>query len=251
MQRPVSTQPAVDPRVAIVSLSVVVVAALVGPSHLRSMSALLVYVAVVTVALGGGVGRLGVVAKRLAPFFVIIIALNGLAVTGEAVTVFGRRVVSREGVIAGVFFSSRLAVMALAAAALVRMAPPERFALGAHALARPFSPRLARSAAFHGFLAMSFVPLFAGELERIRVAQSFRGASLGGGLRRRLDSVRLIVVPLLLSAIYRSGQLAMVVELRDIRRRFGRGVALAPPRASDLVFLASTLIVVVAAFLLG
>jgi energy-coupling factor transport system permease protein len=241
-----------DPRINIAAFAALIVAALFA---MRSTGALLLlfgYVSLVAVGFGGGVrGWLGDL-RRLVPFFVIIVILNGLAVPGEAaLSVFGRRVLSVEGVRAGAFFSVRLAVMALALLALVRTTPADAFARGVHALLRPVAPRLARSAAMHGFLAMSFVPLFADEFRRIRVAQSFRGATMGGGFRSRALSVRALVVPLIISAIRRSEQLALVVELRDIRDRMARSMGLASPRPAAVSFGIITLAVIVAAFSVG
>jgi energy-coupling factor transporter transmembrane protein EcfT len=110
---------------------------------------------------------------------------------------------------------------------------------------------MAEGAAMHGFLAMSFVPLFTDEFRRVRVAQSFRGASLGGGFRSRVHSVRALIVPLIISAIRRSEQLALVVELRGIRERMARSMGLAAPGPAAVSFALVTLAVIVAAFTAG
>jgi len=247
-----SVNAGIDPRIAIITAVALIAAALAGPRSIGAMTALMFYSILVTIVLAGGIPAVMAALRRLVPFVIIILVLNGLAVPGEAaLAVFGRRLLSVEGLEAGAFFAVRLAVMALALTALIRMAPPEQFARGVHALIRPLSPGVARSAAFHGFLAMSFVPFFAGEFERIRMAQSFRGGSFTGGFVRRIESVRLVVVPLLLSAIHRSGQLATVVELRDIRTRIGRSLKLASPRSVDFAFLALTLAVILGALRLG
>ena len=94
---------------------------------------------------------------------------------------------------------------------------------------------------------MSFVPLFGDEFHRIRHAQSFRGGGLQGGFRDRVDAVRLIVVPLLLSAIRRSEQLAMVVELRGLRVRLASANEFGRPRAGDYAFALATGAVITAA----
>jgi len=156
-----------------------------------------------------------------------------------------------EGIRAGAFFGVRLAVMVLALAALVRTTPADAFARGVHALLRPLSPAMADAAAMHGFLAMSFVPLFSDEFRRIRIAQSFRGASLARGVRSRVLSVRTLVIPLIISAIRRSEQLALVVELRGIRTRVSRGMRLPRPRGAAVSFGLLTLAVIVAAFVSG
>lgn len=68
-----------------------------------------------------------------------------------------------------------------------------------------------------------------------------------GGFRERIGAVRLIIVPLLLSAIRRSEQLAMVVELRGLRARLGRAGSFSPLRAADYAFAFTTVTVIAAA----
>lgn len=241
-----------DPRINIGAFVALILASLFALRSAGALVVLFVYVSLVAVVLGGGVRTWLADLRRLSPLFGIIVLLNALAVPGRpALSVFGWNLLSIEGLRDGVFFALRLAVMVLALSSLVRTTPADAFARGIHALLRPFSPGMADSAAMHGFLAMSFVPLFADEFRRIRIAQSFRGASLARGFRSRVHSVRTLVVPLIISAIRRSGQLALVVELRDIRARVSRGMRLPAPRGAALSFGLVTLAVIVAAFAAG
>ncbi|MDH3196717.1 MAG: hypothetical protein OEO21_00600 [Candidatus Krumholzibacteria bacterium] len=210
-------------RTAIVLSALCVGAALLAPRSIPAMAGLAALSGAFCLA-AGGAGALGGVARRLVPLVLLVVVLNGLVAGGEpVVAVAGRKVLSREGLVAGVFFALRLAAMVLALAALVAAAPPEAIARALHTFLRPFSGRLAEAVAFHGFIASSFVPLFRREFERVRLAQSFRGADLGGGPLRRARAARALVVPLLLSAIRRAEQLALVVELRGLRARIARG----------------------------
>jgi len=229
-------------------LGAVIVAALFGVGATASMVLLFLWVVIVNLVLAGGIRELASHLRRLVPFVAIIVLLNGLAVPGvPAVSVSGYRVLSVEGLVAGVFFAIRLAVMFLALAALLRMVAPEALARATALLVRPFSTRAAGAISFHTFLAMSFVPLFGDEFRRIRHAQSFRGGGMRGGFRDRVDGVRLIIIPLLLSAIRRSEQLAMVVELRGLRERLARANTLGRPRAADYAFALATAAVITAA----
>jgi len=208
---------------AIVLSVLLVAAALLAPRSIAAMGTVAALAALFCAA-AGGAGVLLPVARRVVPLFVLVVVLNGAVAPGAAaVTVAGREILSREGLLAGVFFGLRLVAMVLALAALVAAAPPEAIARALHRFLRPFSARLAEAVAFHGFIASSFVPLFAREFERVRLAQSFRGADLGGGPLRRARAARALVVPLVLSAIRRSEQLALVVELRGLRARIARG----------------------------
>ena len=234
-----------DPRVAFLVMVAVVVASLLVIRQSRGMLVLGVFVcawhAVVT-------GRLAATARsllRLLPFALVIIVLNAVLVPGDAlVTIAGRRVISRPGLEDGVFFALRLVVLLMAVAAWVGTASPEAMARSAYDAVRRVSARAASNVALFVFMSMGFVPLAADEFQRIRVAQSFRGGRLEGGLWRRAETARAWLVPLLVSTIHRSGQLAMTVELRDIRARLPRTIE--PPRfaAADAMLAAAAVAVV-------
>ena len=93
--------------------------------------------------------------------------------------------------------------------------------------------------------------MFADEAKRVRIAQRFRGGGFDGGLLHRAAAARMLLVPLLLSAIHRSGHLAMAVELRGIRSSID--VLFEDERAgrNDVVFALLTSMVLVLAFLIG
>jgi len=185
---------------------------------------------------------------RVAPFALLIVLLNAVLVPGDALLAWaGHRVVSREGLVDGVFFALRLGVMLMAISVLLAATSPETLARAAYDLVRRVSERAATQVALFVFLAMGFVPLFADEFERIRVAQAFRGGDFSGGMRRRVGTVHAWLVPLLLSAIHRSGQLAFAVELRDVRHRLPRTIEAPRARAQDVAVLIITAAVVVAA----
>ena len=72
------------------------------------------------------------------------------------------------------------------------------------------------------FLSFGFLPLFADELERVRLAQRFRGGGLEGGFGRKLRGVRLLLVPLFVSAFRRADELAFAMESRCYNGGEGR-----------------------------
>lgn len=242
------TRRSFDPRVAIVATALVVAGALFAVTSKLGMVLVLVYVTGLYLLGGGGVGEGLTHLQRLWFFLLLIVAINGVLISGTpVVTVAGRDIVSVEGLFEGAFFCLRLVVLYFSMAALLVLAPAERFAQGTFAMVRPVSERLARRLALYGFLSLGFVPLFAREFERIRLAQMFRGADLHGGLRRRLLSVRPLLLPLVLSAIHRSHQLAVVVELRGLKDRMGSAIALPRPGLRDLALILATLGVLAAA----
>jgi energy-coupling factor transporter transmembrane protein EcfT len=240
--------PARDPRPRLGAFVVFVAGVMFAASGIGAISAMLGYAIAVHFGARRGAGELGDDLGRLWVFVVLIVVVNGYFVAGDPVVSVGRHALgSREGLEAGVFFSMRLLALYLAMALLVRTTPPEELAAGVHALIRPLSPRLARRVAFHSFVTMSFIPVFAAEFRRVRIAQSFRGGTLSGGLGERVRAARLLIVPLILSAIHRSSQLAIVSELRGLEGRLGDLLEVRSPRAVDLALPVVTLAVVVAA----
>ena len=64
-------------------------------------------------------------------------------------------------------------------------------------------------------MALRFVPTLLEEYDRIRTAQTARGASVGAGpLRARLRALAAVVIPLLSSALRRAEELADAMEAR-------------------------------------
>jgi energy-coupling factor transport system permease protein len=237
-----------DPRPRVVSFAVVVASAMVVVTGVAAMTAVLAYVLVLFFAAGRPARELYVHASRLLPFVVIIMVLNGWIVPGPAVvSVGGHGVLSRDGLASGAFFSVRLCVLYMATAVLLATTAPEEFAAAVFAFARPFWPRAAARLAFYGFVSMSFVPLFADELRRVRQAQSFRGGGLSGGFVARVRGTRVLVVPLVVSAVRRSEQLAMVTELRGLKDRLGESLVIGRARAADAALPALTVAVVIGA----
>lgn len=237
-----------DPRVAFLASALVVAASLTTVHEPRALLALLVFVCGWHLVLAG---RPGVTARSLArvlPFAMVIVVLNAVLVPGEAlVSVAGRRVVSREGVADGVFFALRLAVMLMAVSAFLATAAPESMARGVYDVLRRFSRRAASQVALFVFMSMGFVPLVADEFHRIRVAQSFRGGDFSGSVWRRAETARAWMVPLLVSAIHRSGELAKTVELRGIRERLAHTIEAPRLGFADVLLAAATVAVVVLA----
>jgi energy-coupling factor transporter transmembrane protein EcfT len=155
--------------------------------------------------------------------------------------------VSRQGFDDGVFFALRLGVMWVASASFLSASTPESMARGAFDVLRRFSRDAAERTALFVFLAIGFVPLLKDEFARVRVAQSFRTGPFSGNLWRRADVVRSWVVPILVSVIHRSGELAKTVELRSIRERLVRSIE--PPAttfADAVLILAMTAAAIVA-----
>ena len=225
-----------DPRFLILTFLVLILFTFAVP---RSAGLLILVAYVAVLAIIAGTPPLAIV-RRLRPmvfFFLFALILNAILVAGRPLPGL-LSFLSVEGFVAGVYMGLRIIVIYLAAFVFLEVLSQEAAARGVAALVRPFSPRLSRRLALYGFLSLGFVPLFADEFDRIRTVQRFRGGTLDGGVKTRLASVRLLLVPLLISAIHRSGQLALAVEVRGIKRTIANVLAIPPPQSRDYVFAA-------------
>jgi energy-coupling factor transport system permease protein len=251
MQSDANVMPAVrwkpsDPRALLVSVLLVVVASVVLVRTLPAMLGLFVFVVIWYAASARRPSSIVALLRRLLPFAMVIVALNALLVPGDAlVRIAGHRILSVPGTHDGVFFALRLGVMLTSVSLLLAATDPESLASGVHDLLRRISPSLAARVAFFTFLSMGFVPLFVDEIQRVRVAQSFRGGDLKGGMLHRAGSLRMWLVPVLMSAVRRSGELALAVELRDTRRRLVNSIPAPRARTVDMAWLMLVIAVVV------
>ena len=187
--------------------------------------------------------------KGIGVFVLLIIAINAVLVSGESLAP-GLPFPTREGIMSGVHSAVRVLVLYFGAVVFLAVMSPEEMARGLSAFLSPLSQDLARRTALYVFLSFGFLPLFADELERVRVAQRFRGGGLEGGFGRKLRGVRLMLVPLFVSAIHRSAHLAMAVELRKVETTIGNILTLDRPSQRDYVFVIATLVVIAAAGLI-
>jgi energy-coupling factor transporter transmembrane protein EcfT len=229
-----------------------VVASLVCVREAGAMLGLLGFVCAWHVVASGGLNATATSLRRVTPFAIMVVLLNAVFGPGEAIVSLGPvRLVADRGLTNGVFFALRLAVMLMSASLLLCATSPETLARGLYDAVRIFSRAAGERVALFVFLAMGFVPLIADEFHRIRRAQSFRGGDismeLSGGLRRRAEAARASLIPLLVSAVHRSGQLAMAVELRDVLHRLPRTIETPRFAPVDAALVLSTVAAIVAA----
>ncbi|NIO29409.1 MAG: hypothetical protein GTO29_12760 [Candidatus Latescibacteria bacterium] len=233
-----------DPRFAIFALVLLIVSAFVVRRP-GGMLCLLVYVLLLHSLSGASAGSIWKRSKKILLFALLAVVLNAVLVSGEPlVTVSGRQIVSKEGFSRGIYFFMQIFVLYHSTVLFVLFTSQEAVAQGISALIKPLAPKLANKMAFYAFVSIGFLPLFFEEFERIATLQRFRGGGLQGGPLQKLRGTRLLIVPLFLSAIQRSGQLAMVVELRGLRDAAGELLELGRPSIRDCVFIGVTLTVV-------
>lgn len=237
-----------DPRFLITAFALILMSVFVF-AHTNGLLCVLVYVLVLHRLAGLSVKTLTSGAKNMAFFVLFIIAINSVLNSGEPL-IGAVPFISREGLAMGVHQSVRVLVLYFTTVVFLGVASPEDIARGLSAFLKPFSPNGARRVALYGFLSIGFLPVFADEVQRIRIAQGFRGGGMEGSLMRRLAGVRLLLVPVFLSAVQRSGHLAVAVELRDIKTTIGGILVLETPSQKDYVFVVVTAVILVAAWLI-
>ncbi len=230
-----------DPRAVLAATAALVAASLLSVPGAAPMLGLLAFVTAWHVAITGSATATAASLRRIVPLALVIVVLNAVFGPGRAlVSVHGVRLVADTGLANGVFFALRLALMLMGVSLLLAAVTPESLARGLYDMLRRITPRGAERVALFVFLSMGFVPLIGDELRRIRIAQGFRGGDLSGGVWRRVESARAWLVPLLVSAVHRSGQLAMAVELRDVRTRLPATIEAPRLRAADIALVVST-----------
>ena len=236
-----------DPRCLMAGFALIAVSSFVIPNT-WGLGVVLLYTLVLHRAANLPLASLLKTGRSLALFVGLIIVINGLLVEGRPLAP-SVPFISREGVTSGIHASVRVLVLVIGAAVFFAVTPAEEIATGVSALFAPVSKNFARRVAMYAFLSAGFLPLFADEIRRITVAQEFRGGGFCGGLFRKLRGTRLLIVPLILSAVHRSAELATAVEVRRIREAIGGILVLEKISRKDYLFLVATTVVVVAAWL--
>lgn len=168
--------------------------------------------------------------RTIAPFILLILLLNILFTRSGDESLF-----SWYGLSRGIVYGLRILVVYAAVLACVATTSQEEMARAMAMLVAPFSETLASRFALFGFISFGFLPVFFEEYERIKIVQQFRGGGFRGGVLQRLDGARAILIPLLVSAVRRSAQLSMTVELRSVHRSIGVFLVKERPVLADYV----------------
>lgn len=153
------------------------------------------------------------------------VGLNIFFTPGEALLEWGFFKITKEGLVFATFIAVRLIYLILGSSLLSLMTLPMDFTDG---LERIFSPLKLLKVPVHEIammmsIALRFIPILTEELEKIMKAQAARGADFNRGtLKEKIKSLVPIIVPLFVSAIRRSNDLAMAMEARCYHGGQGR-----------------------------
>ncbi|MBE6471608.1 MAG: energy-coupling factor transporter transmembrane protein EcfT [Coriobacteriaceae bacterium] len=257
-----------DPRVKLVLLIALTIALFV----VTTWRGLGVLVAAVVLALAASRLPLGVIARSLIPFYVLMafaVVVNSFTLNPDVLaTAYGVGGVSAgvfEGaapvaLVAGwhfmpaslvrsLFYCVRILCMVVASLLVAYSTPATRLTEGLAWFMRPLE-RLrvpVNDIALTFTLALRFIPLAFEELQETKLAQMARGASFGvGGLWRRVNAWVPVMVPWLVSLYRRASRIATAMDVRA----YGMGethttLALLKMRPADAVMLAFGLAVCV------
>lgn len=157
--------------------------------------------------------------------FAITFALHALKTdpAGPHVTFWGISI-SWQGMLEGVLYAVRLALLIFAAAILTLTTAPTDFADGLERLLKPLRRMRVpvHELAFVMTLALRFVPTIAQEALRIQRAQLSRGAPAKGPLLQQLRQLVPMIVPLFIATFHRADDLALAMEARGYRGQASR-----------------------------
>lgn len=208
----------------------------------------------VFVLAGMALGRLPprAVLRGLRPILwlvLITVILNALMTPGPvAYRVLGFITFSQPGIDFGLRMGVRLLLLYAASTLLTLSTAPVDLTDGLESILRPFG-RLgvpAHDIAMMMTIALRFIPTLMDETQRIMRAQAARGADFEhGSLRRRLQALVPLLVPLFVSAFRRADELATAMEARAYHGGEGRTrYRILRLRAGDAVAGAATLTLV-------
>jgi energy-coupling factor transport system permease protein len=127
--------------------------------------------------------------------------------------------ISGDGVLVGVKYAVRLALLIVVAGILSFTTIPTDLTDGLESLLRPLQKWRVpvHELAFMTTLALRFVPTIIDEAVRIQRAQMSRGANFSGSLFARIQALVPLLVPLFVATFHRADDLAVAMEARGYR----------------------------------
>jgi len=185
----------------------------------RSFFDLMVVAAIISLALiASNPSRRSVLQDFRALFllYLVTILLHSVLNPGRALfeLPFGL-VITIEGLQRGLF----IALIAVLVGALLRTTHPAVWNVSLGLRARWLKPlrRLIQPFALTFSLALRFLPLLIEEADRIRMAQISRGFRPGGGLIRRIQSLKALLIPMVVSSLDKVDTITIAMQSRGFR----------------------------------
>lgn len=176
--------------------------------------------------------------------------LNMFSVPGKTlIEIAGPLKITAEGLQTGVLMAVRLIFLIIGSSILMTLTTTSL--LLADSVESLLAPLKTINVPVHDIsmmisIALRFIPTLADEADKIRKAQSSRGANYDtGGFMQRIRGLVTILIPLFVSAIKRADELATAMESRCYRGGEGRTkLNQLHMKARDIIFLVMGLVVV-------
>ncbi len=241
---------ALDPRVKLLGALSVLMASLLTESPYAYLL-LSVFLGAIVLASRLRAGFLLRNAASLRWLLLIVLVMHGVLTPGTPVFDWLPRL-TREGLLLGLVFAWRIAIMVSVASLLTATTAPVDLGDALEKLLGPLS-RIGvpvHELAMISVIALRFVPTLLDEAGRIIKAQQGRGASFEGGPVARARSAVPILVPLFASAFRRADDLALAMDARCYRGAIGR-TKYVELRFTPADVVALAMVVAVAAFAVG
>ncbi len=188
---------------------------------------------------------------------VITAIINIFVMPGRTVVEFFGLRITYEGIISAALISVRLILIVTAASLLTLTTPPLSLTDGLERLLSPLEKIKvpARDIAMMMTIAIRFIPTLGEELQKIKKAQSSRGAEFeSGNIAKRAKAMLPLFVPLFINAFRRAEALSEAMDARCYGR--GGGTRLYEPKikAADIwaviIFIAAAGLVIAAEFVI-
>ena len=205
-----------DPRIKILLLIAYIVAVFLAGNFL-SLAAVLVFLIIAVMFSSVPIGS--VLRSIKAIFFLILFTavLNVLFhVRSETDTVYFW-VITKEGLLSAAFLASRLILLVTGSSLLTLTTTPVSLTDGLESLLKPLAliKFPVHELALIMSIALRMIPTLANETDRIICAQKARGADFeSGNIISRLKALVPVLIPLIISALRRAGELGDAMDAR-------------------------------------
>lgn len=163
--------------------------------------------------------------RAIRVLFLFTLLFHGLFGIGEAWLSLGPITITKAGLIKGIWMSSRLALMVIAATVLTSSTSPLHLTQGLDAAAAPLQRIGIPTREFTMIFGISlrFLPILADEARRIQDAQTLRGLDPGtNSVAARIRALLPVLVPLLGGALRRADELGDAMAARGYHARAER-----------------------------
>ena len=160
--------------------------------------------------------------KGLKPVFLLIAltAILNIFMLREGRLLFqlGFIKIYESGIKTALFMAIRLILLIMGTSVLTLTTSPIELTDGIERLLRPIGKEIAHELAMMMTIALRFIPTLVEELNKIKMAQTARGADFdNGNLMHKAKAMIPLLVPLFISSFRRADELAMAMEARCYR----------------------------------